>query len=123
MRDAHEKLRILHVAESYPPHYGGGAAITTREVCRELAASGHQVQVLTIESRDAPPFRMTSEDDTGVRVHRLNLPYFRDKDPDGVLLDLKQWRTHQSHVAAILDEFLSHWVPDIVDYHTTRPLG
>jgi glycosyltransferase involved in cell wall biosynthesis len=117
------RLRIWHLLESYPPDYGGGAAVTTREVCRLLAERGHDVRVLCVENSDKPDFTVRTELDGAVRVDRVSLPYFKSKDPDGWQLSLRAWRRHQRRVDGFFRGLLADWKPDLVDYHTVRPFG
>jgi len=112
------KLKVWHIAEMYPPDYGGGAAIYVRDVCRFLAERGHDVRVLCTEAADTPPYSVRTEYDGLVRVDRLNVPYFRTQDPGGWSLGVRGWRKHQKRVAKVADEFLKDWLPDIVQFHT-----
>ena len=117
------RLRILHIAESYPPDYGGGAGIYIQDVCRALAGRGHEVRVLCVENVDGEPYRRRTDVDGRIRVERINLPYFKAQDPDGWRLGMSKWRKHERRVADIMRQFLSEWTPDIAHYSTTRPLG
>ena len=116
-------LRVWHILENYPPGYGGGAAITTREICNSLAARGHEVRVLCGDNQRAESYTIRSENDGQVQVDRVNLPYFMTEDPEGWRLSAGQWRGHESRIGRLIDGFLGKWRPDIVDYHTSRPLG
>jgi glycosyltransferase involved in cell wall biosynthesis len=116
-------LRIWHIIETYPPGYGGGAAVTTRDICRLLATRGHEVRVLCAEAGEGAPYSLHVEDDHGVRVERVNLPHFVRSDPDGWTMGVMEWRAHERRVAVIIDELLDRWRPDLVDYHTARPFG
>lgn len=120
---AGRKLSIWHIAETYPPDYGGGATMYLREACRLMAERGHDVRVLCTEKVDADPYTVQGDRDGPVRVDRVNLPYFRTKDPDGWRMGLLRWRAHQRRVARVLDTCLSAWEPDLVQYHTCRPFG
>jgi glycosyltransferase involved in cell wall biosynthesis len=111
------------VAESYPPVYGGGAAIAVHDVCHALAGRGHDVRVLSTEQREDAPYTVRQEDDGPIRVRRVNLPYFRSRDPDGWQLGLRRWRAHERRVAALIDAEVEDWRPDLVSYSATRPLG
>jgi glycosyltransferase involved in cell wall biosynthesis len=59
-------LRILVLNYEYPP-LGGGASPVTAAVCRELAAHGNDVDVVTMGFRDLP----AEEADGPVRVFRV----------------------------------------------------
>jgi glycosyltransferase involved in cell wall biosynthesis len=117
------KLRVLHILESYPPDYGGGAAITTRDICRALVERGHEVRVLCTESADRDAYTTHVDYDGDVRVERINLPYFRRHDPDGWQLSVSEWQTHEARIRGLIEGLLDDWKPDLVDYHTSRPLG
>ena len=116
-------LRIWQICESYPPHYGGGAAIIVRDISHALAGRGHDVQVLTTESRPGADYTGRIEPDESVRVERINLRYFRERDPDGWQLGMRAWRRHERRIAQLIEERIRSWRPDIVQYHTTRPFG
>jgi glycosyltransferase involved in cell wall biosynthesis len=122
MRDR-DNLRIWHVLESYPPDYGGGTAITTRDICRFLAKRGHEVRVLCVENANRPCYTIRTEYDGAVRVDRVNLPYFKMHDPDGWQFGLLRWREHEQRIANLFEQMLAEWRPDLVDYHTSRPFG
>jgi len=117
------KLRVLQVAENYPPQYGGGAGVVIRDVCHALATIGHELRVLSVESRQAPAFAARVEYDGPIRVERVNLPYFMDQDPEGWRLGVLAWRKHERRVTQLFDEQLANWRPDIVQYNATRPFG
>jgi glycosyltransferase involved in cell wall biosynthesis len=117
------KLRIWHIAETYPPEYGGGAAIYIQDICRALAQRGHEVRVLCVESDAGDPYAISTDYDGQVRVDRINLPYFKTQDPDGSKLGIMRWRKHQQRVVQVINKLLSEWRPDIVNYNTSRPLG
>lgn len=115
-------MRIWHILETYPPGYGGGAAITTRDVCRALVARGHDVRVLCADCIDAEPYSIRSEDDEGVSVERVNLPFIA-RDPDGWLFSKTEWQSHGRRIDELIGKLLAEWQPDIIDYHTSRPFG
>lgn len=92
-------------------------------MCRALAARGHDVRVLCVEGRRAPDYSLREDLDAGVRVQRVNLPYLNDVDPEGWSLGLVRWRRHERRVALLLAGLVDDWRPDVVDYHTCRPLG
>jgi len=120
---AKRTLSILHIAETYPPDYGGGAAIYIRDVCRLMADRGHSVRVVCTENTHSAPYSIRTEYDGAVQVDRVNLPYFKAVDPEGWQLGLIRWRRHQRRVAHLFDEVLTTCTPDLVHYHACRPLG
>jgi glycosyltransferase involved in cell wall biosynthesis len=115
-------LRVWHIAELYPPDYGGGAAVYIRDVCRFLADRGHEVRVLCTEDSDRPPYSIRTEYDGAVRVDRLSLPHFRRHDPGGWMLGLRGWRRHQKRIMTLAGELLATWTPDLVQFHTPHAL-
>lgn len=123
MSGSSRQLRILHIAEAYPPSYGGGAAVTTQEECRSLAALGHDVRVLSLEAQsEKEPYSVRTELDGVVQIDRVNLP-FAAVDPDGWLAGIKEWRAHSSRIQQLTARLFERWKPNIVDYHTARPFG
>src|SRR5690242_5608097 len=116
-------LRLLHVAESYPPDYGGGAGIVIHDVCHALAERGHQVSVLCTESRDGETYDTRSDSDGPIEVRRVNLPYLKSRDPEGWELGLREWRVHERRIAALVDREVERQRPELVCYNATRPLG
>jgi len=117
-----QPLRIWHLSESYPPDYGGGAAVTTREVCQSLADRGHDVRVLCV-SGSGVPYSLRTDLVDGIQIDRVSLPYLKLEDPDGWRLGLFGWRRHQKRIDQLIRKALSEWRPDIVDYHAVRPFG
>jgi glycosyltransferase involved in cell wall biosynthesis len=116
------KLKLWHIAETYPPGYGGGAMVYMRDVCRYLAERGHEIRVLCTEGTDAEPYSVRTEQDGPIRVDRLNLPYFKRQDPGGWQLGIAGWKQHAAKVAAVGDELLRDWQPDLVQFHTPYPV-
>ena len=117
------RLRVWHIAETYPPGYGGGAAIYIQDVSRSLAGQGHEVRVLCTENGDSEPYTVQTDYDGAVRVDRVNLPYFKGVDPDGWQLGLSAWRDHERRIRTLVDKLLTEWRPDLVHYSAARPLG
>lgn len=116
------RLRVWQIAETYPPGYGGGATIYLADVCRFLADRGHEIRVLCTEGTDRPPYSLRTEYDGAIRVDRLNLPYFKKRDPGGWQLGIMGWRKHQKRVAQIAENMLAGWTPDLVQFHTPYPV-
>lgn len=116
-------MRIWHIAETYPPEYGGGASIYIQDVCRVMVSRGHEVRVLCVENAVSEPYALRTDFDGNVRIDRINLPYFKTADPDGWRLGLIRWLKHERRVARILKQLLADWRPDIAHYSATRPLG
>jgi glycosyltransferase involved in cell wall biosynthesis len=59
-------MRILMTSYEFPPIGGGGAAVVAG-LSRQLVASGHEVDLVTMSFRDCP----AHEDVAGVQVHRV----------------------------------------------------
>ena len=116
-------LRIWQICESYPPKYGGGAGIAARDISEALAELGHDVRVLTTESRAGADYAVRADANGAVRINRANLRYLVARDPDGWSIGLQAWVRHEHQVARLFEEQLADWRPDIVQYHTTRPFG
>lgn len=117
------RLRIWQICESYPPKYGGGAGIVARDICEALAERGHEVRVLTTESRAGADYAIRTERRRGVVIDRVNLRYLVERDPDGWQLGMRSWLRHERRITRLINGQLAAWRPDIVHYHTTRPLG
>lgn len=118
-----KKLRILYIAESYPPDYGGGAAIYIRDICRQVARRGHAVRIVCVGNFETEEYAIRTDFDGDVRVDRVNLPYFKTVDPEGWERGIFSWLTHQKKISHLFDEYLKDWAPDIVHYNAARPFG
>ena len=59
-------MKILFVAENYPPHYGG-VEVVFEAICEGLAARGHEVTMVTHHVKGTP-YR---ENRNGVNVVRV----------------------------------------------------
>lgn len=119
---ASKKLKIWHIAELYPPDYGGGAAVYIQEVCRFQAEQGHDVRVLCVNtSAEAVEYSVKTDFDGSVRVERVKIP-FRERDPGGWHLSISQWRRHKSDALRIAEDILRTWQPDVVQFHTPYTL-
>lgn len=61
-------MRILEVTDCYPPPLVGGRDLAVQMLSHELAARGHEVEVVTLAGPDGPRI----EDDAGIPVHRVS---------------------------------------------------
>lgn len=118
-----QKLKILHICESYAPDYGGGAAVYIQDVCKFLVRRGHEVRVLCTEKNDTLPYTLRTDYDEQIQIDRINLPYFRTNDPEGWQLGITKWREHEKKISYLISEYVDEWKPDIINYNTTRPFG
>src|SRR5215472_3311281 len=117
-----EALRVLHIAETYPPDYGGGAAIVIQDLCRSLADLGHEVRVLCVDNADGEPYTARVDWDGAVRLDRINLPYFKTQDPDGWRLGLIGWRKHERRIAKVIRCYQRRRMEALVRVDTARRL-
>lgn len=116
-------MRILHVCESYPPDYGGGAGVYAADICRELARHGHEVRVLAVEASGGTDYSVRSDIQADVTVRRVTLGTFATRDPEGWALGLLGYRRHEARIDALIRSELALWAPDVVHLHTTRAFG
>lgn len=116
-------LRIWQICENYPPKYGGGAGVIAQDISQALAGQGHDVRVLTTESRPDADYAVRTDYDNGIQVERVNLRYLVDHDPDGWTVGMRSWVRHERAISSVIEDQLAAWAPDIVQYHTTRPFG
>ena len=116
-------LRVLMIAETYPPDYGGGAAIYIRDVCRALAEHGHSVRLVCVDGTDGEPYSIRERRDGDVEVFGIRLPYFRTVDPDGAGLSLREWIRHERRVRSLITDEVRRFRPEIAQYNTARPFG
>jgi len=106
-------VRVLQVSDSYPPATGGMER-SVRQLAQELAARGHQVEVVTMGHPDAPPLEV----DGGVTVHRV----------EGWSRHLRRFSADPAHrfhptapdpgLVRCLREIVARFRPDIVHAHS-----
>ncbi len=63
-------MRIVHVSDCYPPRTGGIES-QVHDLAAQQAGAGHAVHVLTATRAEDGSLRTTSDESTGVRVHRM----------------------------------------------------
>lgn len=119
---ASEKIKVLNIAELYPPGYAGGAAVYVHDTCKYMAQRGHDVRVLCTESNETPAYTVRAESIENVTVYRMNLPYFRNEDPGGWFLNKKQWEKHGADARAAVEKIFADWEPDLIQFHTPYSL-
>ncbi|GAB4525657.1 MAG: glycosyltransferase [Anaerolineales bacterium] len=106
-------MRILTVIYEFPPVGGGGGKVA-EDICRKLAARGHEVGVLTAHWGDLP----RDETRDGVRIWRIpslrRLPYKGDM------------RAMLGYVLAAIPaglHIIHRWQPDVLHTHFAVPSG
>jgi glycogen synthase len=106
-------VRVLMLTWDFPPRETGGTAAYVDGLSRALAASGHDVVVLTIDAPGAP---LEAERTGPVRVLRANLdlPYIPDER------SLAQTSSANHSLVRLLTDAtspLTGWIPDVVHGH------
>ena len=106
-------MRILVVIHEFPP-VGGGGGHVARDICRGLAAKGHDIKVITAKLR--------SEED-------------KNLDPSYSVKRVPSWRRNPSRaslasmilfiVSAIIHcgLLIRNWKPDVIHAHFAVPAG
>lgn len=106
-------MRILTVIYEYPPVGGGGGKVA-EDICRKLAARGHEMGVLTAHWGDLP----RHEHRDGVHIWRIpSLRHLRYKGDMRAML---------GYVLASIPAGLSiirRWQPDVLHTHFAVPSG
>ena len=111
-------MRILIVIHAYPPSFVGGAELRAERTARALAARGHEVAVLCIESLKAAETRLVTSEhlQDGVLVHRLYV-----KSPT------KLGDSHEARdehiVSTMLDQLIGRWRPDVLHLFSGYLMG
>ncbi len=106
-----EPLRVLAVANAYPPHDLGGYEIIQRGVMAALRDAGHRVRVLTTEHRNPAVPGSAPEDP---EVHRELRWYWRDHAWPA--MSVRARIALERDNAAVLDRHLHDWQPHVVTW-------
>jgi glycogen(starch) synthase len=101
-------VRVLCVGNMYPPHHLGGYELVWQSAVSHLRASGHEVRVLTSDTR----FDVEAVDDPG--VYRDLRWYWQDHDFPR--RSLRQCIALERENAAIVDRHLDDLAPHIVSW-------
>jgi glycosyltransferase involved in cell wall biosynthesis len=112
-------MRFCHLTTFYPPYHYGGDAIITQAVCEQLAAMGHEVEV--VYCRDAFEFDgfETTEQRSevpGLTIHELSHP----------LRPLSPLITHQTGRPGLKHQALKQILDqdfDVVHFHNISLVG
>lgn len=101
-------MRILIAVHGYPPAYNGGAERRAERTARGLAARGHDVCVVAVESIEARPAEAAAYDSMqdGVLVRRL---YLSRADRS----DQFHWSYDNPQTAAAIRRAIREWQPDV----------
>lgn len=106
-------MRILIAVHGYPPKHNGGAERRAERTARALAAQGHAVRVLCVESiveaPTQPPCDERAQDN--VRVHRLALCAFDNTTHFEFSYDNPQ-------TGNTLRELIDEWQPDVLHLYS-----
>lgn len=106
------RLRIVHLADNYPPSLGG-LERTVQSLSRVQVAAGHDVAVVSTELAGEPALAV----DAGVSVHRLPFALQRVpgafQDPRRVFFPPVPEPQFQHHLGRVLQVFR----PDVVHVH------
>src|SRR5262245_59880325 len=85
------KLRILVVANNYPPFHGGGYGLHCQWYAEELGRRGHTIQILT----SRPNSSAVPEGSEGSLEVKRNLVQISDR----TAAPLRLYRTHRNRLA------------------------
>lgn len=102
-------MRILIAVHGYPPTHNGGAERRAQRTAQALAALGHSVRVLCVETLAGPTPGIYQEDDYDqtVLVRRLFCNFSADKDPFQLSYD-------NPYISHALWELIREWQPDLM---------
>lgn len=109
-------MRILFVANGYPPTAYGGVEVYVSELADSLAARGHEVAIFCREAQPgAPEFSVSETAEKGIPVVRVinNFNHVRAL-PDRFL---------SQEIETLFEETLRKFVPDIVHFNHTIGLS
>ena len=102
-------MRILIAVHGYPPAHSAGAERRAERTARGLAARGHQVRVVCVETLAdaAPGLRWQDSVEGGVQVRRL---YCNFSDAS----DARRWSYDNPLIGAAVADLLDEWRPDVL---------
>ena len=97
---AAERLKIAFLSQTYPPGDVGGIGVWTHVMATSLAKAGHELSVVTRQTRGDFD---TVDFEEGVWVHRI-APRYQPKRTEPALPDLSQ--ITKDHLYTVLDEIV-----------------
>lgn len=112
-------MRVLLIANGYPPWRRGGTETYTAGIARGLARLGHDVSVLCGGEWESGPRHwngVSRHDDDGVSVSRIHLNWAKAPDPGRYLYD-------NCATAGFLREHLERLRPDVVHVTSCETLS
>jgi glycosyltransferase involved in cell wall biosynthesis len=112
-------MKILLIANGYPPHRWAGTETYTAGIANGLQARGHQVRILCVgEWENGASYWNGYDDDiyNGVPVRRIHLNWMKSPDPFGYLYN-------NPEVASYLESDLKNNPPDLVHVTSCETLS
>jgi len=112
-------MKILLIANGYPPHRWAGTETYTAGIAEELKARGHQVEVLCAGDWQTGSQHWNGYSDEvyhGVTIRRVNLNWTKSPDPSGYLYN-------NPVVADYLAGYLKESRPDLVHVTSCETLS
>lgn len=100
-------MRVMLACHNLPPEFTGGTERVVSVLAKELDALGHEVEVFCGSERRADECTTLTEQLDDVRVTRVLRSAVQTNPVDG----------HEPEVAAIWDQALSRFSPDVVHVH------
>lgn len=102
-------MRILIAVHGYPPTHAGGAERRAERTARGLAARGHDVQVVSVETLTDPNPGIRWQDavEGAVRVRRLYCNFANTPHEHG-------WEYDNPEIGRVVASLIADWRPDVV---------
>lgn len=114
-------MKILAVVQRYGVHIAGGAEQLVRQLAERLAASGHDVEVLTSTAVNyvdwAPYFERGTSVEHGVTVHRFDARHTRDGSSFNALHERSAVHLSRQRFASVVgDDWARRVGPDLIGF-------